>query len=212
MDTPAEVRTIVGGQHLLTQENWALSLVRKLEADHAYLILEGVDDDQSRFCMDAHLVIKKGSDGKKADIVNRGLTPHQVKEVGDACHSYTWQISKAKAEQLIGWVKEQKAKADRDEINYVLAGKTKLNTFFNKSLINESNESVENHSRNVSVDALLVKGHSCCSWAIEMITKLGLPTPTSFAPFFACIPKNIVQGTNNGDALQEEPTTKCRIM
>lgn len=208
-----EVRTMVGGQHLLTPNQWALSLVRNRDADHAYLILEGVDDKHTRVCMDAHLVVKKSND-RKADIVLRGITVNQLKEVGEACHSYTWSISKAQAEQLITAIKAEKARADKDEINYVMAGKTLVNTFVSNSLWNESKESLENHSQNVSVDALTRAGHSCCSWAIAMIKSMHLPTPTNFTAFIACVPKDLVRGTHNGDEVLEEPTTikPCSIM
>lgn len=209
----SEMRTIVGGQHLLTSNVWALSLVRKLDADHAYLILEGVDENQARICMDAHLVVKK-SNQRKADIVFRGITLNQLKAVGEACHSFTWTLSKAQAEQLMATIKAEKARADKEEINYVMAGKTLINTFVSNSLWNESKLSLENHSKNVSVDALTREGHSCCSWAIAMIKSLHLPTPANFTAFIACVPKDLVKGAHNGDEVLEDPNTikRCTMM
>lgn len=210
---PNQIRSVVGGQHLLDPNTWALSLVRKIEADHAYLIIEGVDDNQARICMDAHLVVKKSNE-RKADIIFRGITFNQLKAVGEACHSFTWTLSKAQAEQLMASIKADKARADNDEINYVMAGKTLVNTFVSNSLWNESKVSLENHSKNVSIDALTREGHSCCSWAIAMIKSLHLSTPDNFTAFIACVPKDLVKGTHNGDEVLDEPTTvrRCIMM
>lgn len=204
-----DLRTIVGGQHLITPSRWALSLVRKANADHAYLILEGVDENNERFCMDAHLVVKKTNE-RKADIVFRGIPVNQLKEIGDSCHAYTWTLSKEAGETLITTIKSEKARADRNEINYVLAGKTQVNTFISNSLWNESKESLENHSQNASIEGLTRDGHSCCSWAISMVKSLGLPTPSSFTPFIVCVPRHVLKNTHNGNL--EEPSSRCSIM
>lgn len=211
MENTNEIRNMIGGTHFINEEKWSLSLVRKLGQDHAYLILEGIENG-SHVCIQAHLVIKDNTDNKKANIIYDSIGCDKLKQLCQGCNSYTWQITKEQGQALIKMIKDEKAKSDRNEINYVLTGKTKLNTFFNASLTNDSNASVENKSRNVSVDALVVKGHSCCSWSIAMIETLKLPAPKSFSPVFVCVPKHIIKGSYNADRLEPETTARCSIM
>lgn len=218
------MKTIIGdkaNKHIITQDQWALSLVRKIKKEervrHAYLILEGVDAEGERVIQDIHLVTKKGSDDKKADIVYRDISTEEVIAVGESCASYTWGLTKGTnenpglVEQLIALVEGEKERAKNDEINYVLLGKTPINNTLGVSLENVHSTALKGKMETTSTNSvsatLLRDGHNCYSWAKDVVKSLGLPYhKESWMSFFAADPSREVIGNHNGD--NNEPTTK----
>jgi len=206
------MRNLIGNTHEITQNMWALSLVRKMEADHAYLILEGVDEEGGRATHDAHFVVKAGTNNKKGEVVFREyLSISKLREVAEGCHSYTWALEKAQVDRFIEIVRAEQVK----DIDYVMGGKTNISGLFGASLegagSSESKESLVNSSlNNPSLDLLLRKGHNCGSWAVGVVQALGLKAPTSWLSCVIHVPRNEVKGTHNAD--EEEPTTRCLMM
>lgn len=212
------MQNIIGGNFELMVGIGALSLVRKTNtekaAHHAFLVLEGVDDNGNRIIMDAHLVVKEGSENKKADIVFRDRTPQQIQEIGDACVAYTWSVNAHQARAFRELVASERQRASQDEISYKITGKTRLTGFVGKSSDNsgltESKQSLGNASDNACSDFLLnPEGHNCMTWAVGMVQALQLPTPTSWNIFIYADPKELL--------LEEkaEPNTiknECRIL
>jgi ribulose 1,5-bisphosphate carboxylase large subunit-like protein len=201
------LKNIIGGNIVLTEDYWALSLVRKENADHAYLILEGVEQGE-RFIRDAHLVIKEDGNDKKADIIYREISIQKLQEVGANCSSYTWNISKPQAEALINLIQSEQQRAQNNEINYVLMGQSKLNNVFAHSAQSLNTEA--HSANNASIDMLTREGHNCHSWAIAMVRTIGLKFANHWTSFIAVIPRLEVQGTHYAD--EPEPDTKCLVM
>ena len=217
-------KNIIGGQHDIDQNIWALSLVRKEGADHAYLILEGIDEKGERIIEDMHLVVKKGTNGRKGEVVSRSTLYHptfkleDIIEVSSDCSSYTWNVNSAQVQKLKELVQSEKQRADKNEINYVLFGDPVLSGIVGASLdqmrSTESKEALAKKSDNHSMDMLLRTGHNCGSWAIAMARALELQFRTSWLSFVAVYPAKEIQGAHDGD--KGEPTTRppggCRMM
>jgi hypothetical protein len=205
MDEPKVVKNIIGGEHTIGQNKWALSLVRKFNADHAYLILESLNEKNEPVVMDFHLVVKKDSNEKKGDVVCRNISNklEELKEIGESCSSYTWEVNHEQVLKLSQKVKEQKKLADEDKINYVYMGKSKISGGF-ASLAEDAQVSLGTTSDNASVDTLLREGHNCGSWAVAMAQDLGLPFRGNYVPFVAFIPRI--------DIMDEPDTKMCVIL
>lgn len=125
----AALHNLIGGNHMIDQNVYALSFVRKLAADHAYLILETIDENGARKTFDAHLVIKEGSGNTKADIVFREISLQNLGEVAEGCHSITWNISRLQSVALRALIDAEKARANQNLINYILFGKSSTSGF-----------------------------------------------------------------------------------
>ncbi len=132
-ETVKSFQNIIGGKHIISEDNWALSLVRRLGKEHAFLIIEGVDNG-TRYTFDAHLVVKDGSNNTKADIIYSEVEVDKLLHVGEKCHSITWNISRAQAVALRALIEAEKARADEGRINYVMLGGSKAGGIFAASL------------------------------------------------------------------------------
>jgi len=155
---------IIGGHHTLSKNDWVLSMVRKFGADHAFLVIEGIQDNQY-VAFDAHLVIKEGSQGRKGCIVLRKLALAQVESLtqethslsatdhffeaikcdksislreltnkGKGCSSMSWGISKEAVIACIALIEAFKVRGDQDKIDYIVTGKTYSGGIIGQSL------------------------------------------------------------------------------
>ena len=213
---------IIGGKHVLSKEQWAVSIVRKNNSNnHAFIIIEGIEHDDKQVCIKAELVQKSkfnNSNAKdsKADVILKPLTDlddaiGRLKKESKVLHAYTWTISKSKKELLIKAIEEETDLKGDKRIDYIKPGKNQVNTFFNKSLDNESKASIKNNSKNQSAEAFFGEGHNCMSWAIEKLAKINLPAPVHFEPFIAAIPSFMIKGQNNGDEIANSKKD-CLVM
>ncbi|GAG15588.1 unnamed protein product, partial [marine sediment metagenome] len=98
MQDPSQ-HNLIGGKHIISNQMWALSLVRKLGREHAFLVTEGMDEGD-RFIRETHLIIKDDLKNTKADILVRELDVDELKKLGENCHSKTWSISREQAVAL----------------------------------------------------------------------------------------------------------------
>lgn len=202
------MKSIIGGDHCISKDVWALSLVCKLNKEHAYLILEGVDEKEQRIIRDAHLVIKDGTNNKKAKIIFRTISFEELKAAGAGCHRQTWDVSATRAEAFIKLVE---AEQERD-INYLLFGQAPVlaGTFVSMAPAG-GYKSVDDSKNNKSLayvghscDMLhRPKGHNCVSWAKAMLKAMQLPVTGSWLSFIAEIPSLEVP---------KEPQTDCLIL
>jgi len=155
---------LIGGAHLLSNKKWVLSMVRKPDATHAFLVIEGMLANKY-IAYDAHLVIKEGSNGKKGSIVFRQLALSQVESLtqqtntpssaghylqsikcdksvslkelqnkGKGCSSMSWGISREQAIACIALIEAFKIRGEEDKIDYIVTGKTYTGGFFGHSL------------------------------------------------------------------------------
>lgn len=124
-----ERQNVIGGHHVINQNVYALSLVRKFAAQHAYLILESINEQGEHVTHDAHLVVKEGTGNTKADIVYRVIELDQLMEVSEGCHSITWNISREQAEALLALIEAEQGRAENNLINYITLGKSKASGF-----------------------------------------------------------------------------------
>lgn len=209
MNEPKEFTNLIGGEHTINQDIWALSLIRKFNADHAYLVMEGINSEQERIIMDAHLVQKK-SNPKMADIVYRDISERfdELQAIGQSCSAYTWNINRFQADALVTLIQSEQQRANEDKINYVEFGKAKITGVF-VSLPEDAKASLGD---NASIDALMRDGHNCGSWAIAMVRKLELPFKGNYMPFLFVRPKSLIQDRHNGDAKEPDSQQKCLIM
>jgi hypothetical protein len=207
MKTSVEIkplRTIVGAKpHYINKDVWALSLVRGRGKHHAYLILEGMDEEGERVMEAAHFRIKEGTDDKKGEVTFGDMAIEKLKKVGENCHSYTWDIIKEQVEKFHSIVNDE---LERD-IDYVHFGKSKTNGLLGESLDHSgstrSKQSLHDNSGQYScMDALLRKGHNCLSWAKAVVKALELGTPTSWVSFVATDPERELQGNHDGKELK----------
>lgn len=208
MNEQQEFKNLIGGKHTINQRIWALSLVRKFDADHAYLIMEGIGDDNQRIVMDAHLVVKKGSNDKKGDIVYRDISDRleELQKIGISCSSYTWNISRFQVNTFDSLIQSEQQRAKENKINYVQFGQAKITGVF-VSLADDEKASLGD---NPLIDALTRDGHNCGSWAVAMVRALQLPFKGNYMPFFFNRPKDYLlpKEQKTGDKKPEPITTE----
>jgi hypothetical protein len=118
-------KTIVGGKHPLNDNLWALSLVRRLGEEHAFLVLEGMLDGM-RVAEKIDLKCKPGSNNTKAEIVSREISVQDLVTLGAKCHSITWSIDAAQREALESLVEAEKLRSQANLINYLMLGNSKV--------------------------------------------------------------------------------------
>lgn len=213
-------RNMIGGNHLLSEEYGALSLVRKFGAAHAYLVLERVNEGE-RLTVDVHLVVKHGTEdlpNQKGEIVYREIGFQMLYDLSQGCHSVTWSIDTKQMEAFERLVKQEKKRADQDEIGYCVVGYAKGAGLFGSSLEQLKSESIKEwsiqHSHSSASEFLLKREHNCYSWAQAMVINLGFSPPTKWSECFAKDPRRVIEGARDGDA-SEEPSTgggKCLVM
>lgn len=134
------MKSILSSSHYLSEEQWAVSIVRKESEDHAFLILEGIDprvSEDTPVIYGISLWVKEGTQHKKARIeIEESLQEARLAEIGKDCSSYTWAITPLQAQILYCFSYLEKERGDKDQINYVLVGSTywgKGAAFFSKS-------------------------------------------------------------------------------
>jgi hypothetical protein len=167
------------GEKEISKNNWVLSLVRKFDKDHAFLILEGINSDGSRCMKQAHLFIKEDSNNKKAIIVYKLITLESLRELSEGCKSISWDITKIQSKAVRALIRSEVDRGARGEIDYVITGNSKVNGLFGDSLeqshLDESKNYSAEKTNNAAMYALLKSGHNCYSWAYAMVKAIQLP-------------------------------------
>lgn len=206
------MQNLIGGKHLVDNELGVLSLVRKFNAAHAYLILEYQRDEQ--LCVDdIHLVVKRGTENNhppKADIVHRkNLTIDQLNEVVGNCYSVSWAVTQSEMARLRSLVVREQVRVADNAIDYHIVGNAPAAGLVGQSLQVAQSEAIREwslqNSSGMASEYLLVNGHNCYSWAQAMVMSLGLPAPTIWSECFVKDPRK---------TLMEEPEThsRCSVM
>lgn len=209
----SSVQNIIGGRHRISPRSGALSLVRKFDQAHAYLILEQYEGDE-RVISDMHLVIKRETEklpNKKADIVHRELDVDDLLELGKkGLHSITWSVTQDQMKQLAELLKQEKKRVANNEIDYHVVGNALAAGLFGASLQAAQSESVRlwsvEHQKGSVSEYLLRRGHNCYSWAQGMAMNIGVNPPTIWNELIAKDPRKVLnKGAVEGE--QPEPTT-----
>jgi len=212
-------KSLIAGRDLISENQGALSLVRKFGAQHAYLVLERLKEGGQRYTVDAHLVIKQGTEDAPrplGDIVYREITLVDLMKLSEGCHSVTWGVSEDQMETFEKIIEDQQTRAAENKIEYLVFGKAAAAGLFGVSLQQSHSEALEawsvaNKKGSVS-DYLLRKGHNCYSWALSVVLNIGGLNPPHEG-FLKCVvraPHGVIEGTKDGDA--EEPTTGFRCI
>ena len=204
------VYNVFGGHYFIHEEQGVLSLVRKFNAAHAFLVLESIMHSQ-RHLLEIHLVIKNGTENTpipKADILFRNISVDRLKALAAGCHHASWAVTPEQMRALELIVVAEMSRSHRNEIDYFLAGNAPAAGFFGASLQQSKSEalrewSVQNKKSSVS-DYLLGSGHNCYSWAKAVVQALGLNPPTSFVEAFIKDPRLTIG--------EEEPNTTCSLL
>jgi hypothetical protein len=119
------LKTIVGGMHIITNDIWALSLVRRLDKEHAFLLLEGVYEGR-RVAIRIDLKCKEGTNNTKAEIVSRELNVPELIDLAADLHSITWNINTEQRKALQDLIEAEKLRSEAGLINYIMPGKSKV--------------------------------------------------------------------------------------
>lgn len=118
------LKTIVGGKHMISSDVWALSLVRRLDKEHAFLVLEGVYDG-GRVATRIDLKCKEGTNNTKAEIVTRELNVTELIDLGADVYSITWNIDTEQRKALLDLIEAEKLRSQAGLINYITLGNSK---------------------------------------------------------------------------------------
>lgn len=219
--------SLISQYHSIDNTLWALSLVRKNNTEHAFLVLEGIDETNNEFIQEIHLTYKKDTPNVNthAMIVDKRIDYDYLRSYAQNCHAYTWSITIAQANALIALTAMEKERAKNNELIYNIKGNTSTSASIGKSLgsvglMASKQSSVEkiealckNHGSILSREFLrdlLVQGHSCYSWADAMVKAIQL-TPPKENMLIQCVIRNpmTIKGKQVGEEIEE---TKCLIM
>lgn len=165
------------GDKEITHEKAAISLVRKFDKDHSFLVLEKLDKQGNREMKQAHLFIKEDSNNKKAIIVYKDIDLDALKELSEGCHAITWTLDRDGANYFKSLVEFEVNRSAQGKIDYVITGNSKINGLFGDSLEQSNLDNAKKQSEqtnNMYMASLLTHGHNCFSWADAMITALQL--------------------------------------
>lgn len=201
----------IGGEHEISQEQGAISLVRRQNRTHAFLVVEYVDDKDEQQVYKIDFVLKEGSQDK-ANITCEAMSLDDLCNLGTECYSTTWELSTIKREMLDEHVANEKARADRDEIDYQRVGDSpiagSLGSSMTKALSPDRKEMQKGSSR--SCDPLVWKGHNCYSWAVAALRSICITNipEESVTKFIFKDPRKQLTSTINGDTYKH----RCLLM
>ncbi|MBA2653242.1 MAG: hypothetical protein H0U73_13400, partial [Tatlockia sp.] len=188
------MRNLISGDFELTPERWILSILRRKNGDHAFLILEGLDSENKRVISRAELGYRK--DEKSADLSDRShyqiyFTPQvnvellrKTAEAKTFCYQ-SFSINTKQKDEFLATVQREVKSSAEQKLPYVTFGNQHAlaGGFFGSSVERvggqskkqasiEANHSSLGHNNSVpflheTIDASLQRGHSCVSWASE---------------------------------------------
>lgn len=213
------VANIIGGRHLIGSQLGALSLVRKLNEAHAYLILEQYHNGEF-FFNKMHLVIKRGTEesaNKKADVLQRSLTLDEVLKLqSQGLYSVTWSVTQQQIQQLMTLFEQEIKRVANNEIDYHTVGNASTAGLFGASLQAAQSESLRlwsiAHHKGSASEYLLRRGHNCYSWTQAMAVAIGVNPPTHWHEFFAKDPRKVLNGQLIGEDIElTSPNYNCSI-
>lgn len=198
-------------QSMVDKDIWALSIIRKENKNHAYIILEGLKDNEP-IAWEAHL-FDSGVDTvqPKAGILFEVMDDDKLYYVSKECNCMSWDFEANRFEELKNIIEIYQQSAEIKEINYQVYGDAitvgavggSLETFGSED---SRNNSVNNSNNSVSQYALR-KGHNCYSWAVEVVSKLSFEVPQHWTGFFVSDPKRQIIGRKKVD----NESQKCII-
>jgi hypothetical protein len=206
------MRSIIGN-NLIDDQIGALSLVRKFNAAHAYLILEYKHKGEQS-AEDIHLVVKRGTEGDhppKADIVYReNLSFEQLHEVAAGCYSVTWSVTQEEIAKLRELVSSEQVRTANNSIDYHVVGNVSMAGLFGASLQAVQSHDIhqwsQQNSKGSVSDYLLVNGHNCYSWAQAIVMNIGLVPPSAWSECFVKDPRRTLH-EGQVEGMREEPNT-----
>ncbi len=166
-------KTIVGGDHRIDDDLWAVSLVRRLGEEHAFLLLEGISDAR-RFAIKIDLKCKPDSNNTKAEIVSREINIAELIHLGSNCHSITWTIDPKQRKDLLDLVEAEKLRGEAGLINYIMLGNSKVSGSVAGSAeasglyasLNASQASVQEKRVNIDKHLRLMPEQSAGRWRL----------------------------------------------
>jgi hypothetical protein len=204
-------RSIFNDEHKLAEGEWILTLTRRNNSSHAFLILEGLDAKEEPIRKRAELAFKEIAPGKydplRTQIYCYDLSGDKLelmrRDQGDyVCRTFILNLSEKQRF-------DDKIEADQSrEFRYNLGGHTKISGFLGTSLASSGSEgarasSVAAAERKVAEGggpskasghaslATLEDGHNCLSWAEEAIRYVNpaLDPRGKFAKFVIAVPQ-----------------------
>lgn len=131
---------VIGGKQVLTSTVGAISIVRRLGADHCFLVIEGLNNEGKRVMKEAHLgwptvrdamgnvVLERGhpkKDKTRTQIYYFDVTLTQLQELGENCVYKTWPINVEQKKRLEAKIVQDTKLAAEGRIAYVMFGKTR---------------------------------------------------------------------------------------
>lgn len=206
-----ESRSVINDKRKLVEGEWVLSLVRRKNTAHAYLILEGLENKEVTIRKRAELAFKetapKKRDPLRTQIYYYDLTDDRLELMRRDQNDYLCKTFIITPEEKVRL--DTKIEADQDrEIPYNLGGHTKSSGFFGASLasagpsesrassIASAEKKVEGgsssgYSLGHSSLATLRDGHNCLSWAEETVCYLNpkLDPRGGFAKYVIAVPQ-----------------------
>lgn len=191
----------------ITPDSWVLSLVRKDNSEHGFLIVEGIMNykpivrrydlfmgDTQNPNKPAQKTVAIGiSERYGEDTVKKYLEEDIFKNDSNKpeLYSKSWNITLEKAKELHETVEHDRTRAKNFEISYFQSG--------GKSIFGWSSQPSENN-------------HNCYSWAAEKVDKLkikGVAAPKGIADYFIMRPSNHIGPKEKQISFTEIASAQC---
>lgn len=223
-------KNFIGGKIELTANQSALSIVRKNRAEHAFLVLEAIDENGERLIYNAHLVKNETSNGTKALVVfKQNVSVQELIAYAADCNAYTWPITQNEMTTVLELIQYELERAQANEINYLLGGKAsalasivgstqyltstqvsaeKVEACF-KNIETKGNKLTSQVVSRESIRSLLVDGHNCLSWTIAIVKAININVPNDFTQCLVVNPKKL-EGQNTLE--RNNNNNFCRLM
>lgn len=178
-----EIYNWVGGEHMINQDQCAVSLILSRDGGHAYILIEYLDKTGCLKAFEAHLGT---TDEKYSTIRTRDTNLDRLKDIAKNNKARTWSITREEKDQLLHKILKDQDYYSRNEVPYVKIGVSKISGIggdvLDKIGSMESKEaSIEKNHQSLlehdgffsgsaqlshdSIDALLRSGPNCITWA-----------------------------------------------
>lgn len=231
MERMFNVYNVVGGKHLISNEAWTVSLVRKKAghgAEHAFLIIEGLYQGNYKIVR-ADLFVKEGAPlGSSALFGESGLKGSNyagnasAKTLPGSSGQAVLFASNASGQAMI---KMKELMLDELE---ALAGQCEYKTYGitaeqAETLISQIEKDVGaklgynlfGDGSVYSASFLSQRFHSCVSWAIEKLRQINIKVEGTWHDFILVKTSKILPAAKQENVPQEEQTTgvnRCSMM
>ena len=171
--------------HTLSENYWTVALVRKKEGQHAFLVLEGIDEGKVYFAKRIDLVIPNAN--KNSFFINPNFAEIRIqklsrsedyihlRQLSENCICQVYSISANLGNQLLG-----NSEADQEKkIYYNYSGDGSFYSFY-----------LPNNEK-----------HNCISWCLKQLQLVGIPIKRKWYDAIAVIPESY---------LSDEPKVESR--